>query len=172
LDGWIDLFDYGDKFVENDLYDLLKKNEININRKVHRSILEAGPMSYLFESNFNMEIILHSDGAKEFMLFICCLCWIHAPRPIKEINSSTEHKVELIETALTKFWEFYKKLKLYKINPTQKDAKSLESKFITIFSEKTGYDSIDKVINGILLKKDPRLQSITTALKRKEENRL
>ena len=154
---WIDLFDYGDKFDENDLYDLLKKNKININSKVHRSILEAGLMGYLFESGFNMEIILHSDGAKEFMLFIHCLCWIHAARPIKEINASTEYEAKLIENALTKFWEFYKKLKAYKINPTQKEAKRLESEFVAIFSEKTGYDSLDKAINGILLKKDQLL---------------
>jgi len=139
------------------LYDLLKKNKININSKVHRSILEAGLMGYLFESGFNMEIILHSDGAKEFVLFIHCLCWIHAARPIKEINASTEYEAKLIENALTKFWEFYKKLKAYKINPTQKEAKRLESEFVAIFSEKTGYDSLDKAINGILLKKDQLL---------------
>jgi len=47
----------------------------------------------------------------------------------------------------------YKKLKAYKINPTQKQAKRLESEFVAIFSEKTGYDPLDKAINGILLKK-------------------
>ena len=64
-------------------------------------------MGYLLENGFNMEIILHSDGAKEFVLFIHCLCWIHAARPIKEINASTEYEAKLIENALTKFWEFY-----------------------------------------------------------------
>ena len=35
--------------------DQLQKNKININSKVHRSILEAGLMGYLFESGFNTE---------------------------------------------------------------------------------------------------------------------
>ena len=82
--------------------DQLQKNKININSKVHRSILEAGLIGYLFESGFNMEIILHSDGAKEFVLFIHSLCWIHAARPIKGINASTEYEAKLIENALTK----------------------------------------------------------------------
>ena len=95
--NWIDLFDHGDKSDENDLYDFIKKNKIKINSKAHRSILETSLI----------EIILHSDGAKEFVLFIHCLCWIHAARPIKEINASTEYEAKLIENALTKFWEFY-----------------------------------------------------------------
>ena len=121
-------------------------------------------MGYLLESGFNMEIILHSDGAKEFQLFIHCLCWIHAGRPIKEINASTDYESELIANALTEFWEFYKKLKSYKINPTQEEAKSLESEFVKIFSKKNGYDPLDKALNGILIKKDQLL----LALKRPE----
>ena len=83
-------------------------------------------MGYLLESGFNMEIILHSDGAKEFQLFIHCLCWIHAGRPIKEINASTDYESELIANALTEFWEFYKKLKSYKINFIMTDLKPKE----------------------------------------------
>jgi len=57
------------------------------------------------------------------MLFIRFLCWIHVARLIKEINSSTQYEVELIRNVLTKFFKFYKKIKAYKINPTQKQDK-------------------------------------------------
>ena len=52
-----------------------------------------------------------------------------------------------------KYWDFYRKLLLYKQEPTDENADLLSKEFDDLFSTITGYDELDKRIQRTNLKK-------------------
>ena len=134
---WIELFTKGKlSFIKKDLEKFMKTHKIQ--GKIYQNILEAGLMGSLFENGFNPDLIIHSDGAKQFDLFVHCLCWIHAIRPINKIIPVNEHQALIIKIFLRKCWRFYKKLGKYKQNPSKALAKKLNKQFNKLFNQKTG----------------------------------
>jgi len=149
---WIELFANKNlNFTEKDLKKFIKIHDIN--GKTSQNLLEAGLIGYLLENDFNSDLIIHSDGAKQFDLFIHCLCWIHAIRPIKAIVSASDHQALIIKDFLKKFWKFYKKLGKYKKNPSKSFAKRLNKEFDEIFTKKTGIKALNEALSNIMANK-------------------
>ena len=89
--------------------------------------------------------ILVSDDAPQYKLvsLLIALCWVHAGRHFKKLNPKFKHHQDLVSDFSTQFWDFYHKLKDYKLKPDPKTAKSLADEFDIIFSLKTGYQDLD-----------------------------
>ena len=114
------------------------------NRKV---ILEATALAAYRAKPDSLKILL-SDEAPQFHLLTSdpASCWIHEGRHYKKLTPCfTLHQIYL-EKFLKKFWAYYKALLKYKDRPRPASAKRLSQRFDTLFSEKTGYDELDKRI--------------------------
>jgi hypothetical protein len=91
-------------------------------------------------------IVLVGDDAPQFKKIALrfMLCWIHEERHYKKLNPVLEcHKAEL-KRVRSLIWEYYKKLQDYKKEPTEQKKDALWVDFDEIFSQKTGYDDLDK----------------------------
>ncbi|NCN65296.1 MAG: transposase [Candidatus Altarchaeum sp. CG12_big_fil_rev_8_21_14_0_65_33_22] len=95
----------------------------------------------------NMAII--SDDAGQFDVFVHGLCWIHAERNIQKVHCFTQEQTALLEGKLAEFWKLYKELKLYKDNATPFMKEELNNRFDQIFTEKTGFLSLDQTLEKI-----------------------
>jgi hypothetical protein len=88
-----------------------------------------------------------SDGAQQFVLFVHAGCWIHAERPLaKLVPHNDQHRAE-IEKVRSQIWELYQDLKAYRAQPDVAQRPVLEARFDTLVEQRTGYPSIDGVLN-------------------------
>ena len=103
--------------------------------------------------------ILVSDDAPQFkgLTEFLALCWVHVERHFKKLNPVLSFHKELLKSFRGKIWEYYDKLKEYKNNPNGSFKKKLDEKFDILFSEKTGYEELDKRINLTKKKKESLL---------------
>lgn len=99
--------------------------------------------------------LLICDDAPQFKLITedLALCWVHDGRHYKKLMPFILYHRQLINTFLTRYWDFYDRLLEYKKDPTPKDKVILEKKFDELFSTVTGYDGLDERISKTREKK-------------------
>ncbi len=85
------------------------------------------------------------------------LCWVHIGRFYKKLMPVVNfHRIELDEF-ITKFWNYYHQLLVYKTCPTTSDAEHLSKEFDLLFSTETSYDQLNERIAKTKDKKDQLL---------------
>jgi len=99
--------------------------------------------------------LLICDDAPQFKLITedLALCWVHDGRHYKKLTPFISYNCKLVDTFLTRYWDFYDQLLEYKKDPTLKDKVILEMKFDELFSTVTGYDALDERISKTREKK-------------------
>ena len=128
--------------------------------QLHRRIFEAAGIAWYHEQN-EIPIVhtLISDDAAQFRHLgnWHALCWIHAGRIIKKINPSIPIFQETIDKVLDDFWSYYKTLLEFQIEPERFDTDELQKQFDKIFSQRTGFSPLDKVLQALLNNKEKLL---------------
>ena len=71
------------------------------------------------------------------------LCWVHEGRHYKKLTPAITLHGALLETFLTDFWAYYRRLRSYQRAPTLALAAALAADFDTLFSRRTGYADLD-----------------------------
>jgi len=101
-------------------------------------------------------IVLVGDDAPQFKTIaeVFALCWIHEDRLYEKLIPILECHQKELERVRGEFWDYYDELKKYKTNPTPEEADRLSSSFDVLFSQRTGYEDLDKRLNLTLKKKD------------------
>ena len=102
--------------------------------------------------------VIVSDGATQFRLDDHADCWIHAERLVHKLDSFNDDQRRAIEIERELIWWFYRDLKLYKEQPCKKRAAQLKARFKRIFSRKTGFVSLDRLLVRLLERKDDLLR--------------
>lgn len=100
--------------------------------------------------------VLICDDAKQFhqVTEVRGLCWVHEERHYVKLAPFLEcHKTE-VERIREDIWEFYRKLKEYKLNPSDAKKEELSIKFDDIFSQNTTYDELNYRLKLSLAKKE------------------
>jgi len=92
--------------------------------------------------------ILICDDAPQFkdILSHVGLCWIHELRPYKKLIPNHPNFKQAQDDFLKKSWDFYEKLKAYKINPTESEKIYLNEEFDNIFSTPTIYHALNRLM--------------------------
>lgn len=151
----------GDKeLTEKELEKLLEEKLEWIGKIQRARILEAGAIaSYHKGIGHPVVEVLICDDAPQFKLVSdeLGLCWIHEGRHYKKLNPVLPDNVKKLEGFQEKFWQYYKKLKKYKDEPTEGASKELSKEFDKLFSTKTRYDVLDKRIAKTKAKKQELL---------------
>ena len=126
--------------------------------KNRKTILEASAIAAYQALPHALRMILTDEAPqfKEITEFIAS-CWIHEGRHYKRLTPHFLLHQIYLETFLKRFWGYYHDLLAYKEAPTPREAKRLSQKFDTLFSEKTGYDALDKRIAMTKSRKDSLL---------------
>jgi hypothetical protein len=102
--------------------------------------------------------VIVSDGASQFRLDDHADCWIHAERLVHKLDSFNDDQRRAIEIERELIWWLYRDLKLYKEQPCKKRAAQLKARFKRIFSRKTGFAPLDRLLERLLERSDDLLR--------------
>jgi hypothetical protein len=111
-----------------------------------RIATEGALLGGLVERGVSPELVVLSDGAPQFDVFVHASCWIHAERPLARMVPYHDAHRAIIEKIRAQIWELYQDLKAYRQQPDVAQKPLLEARFDALCDQKTGYPSIDGVL--------------------------
>jgi hypothetical protein len=123
-----------------------------------KTLTEGAMIGSLFHHGISKDIVLVSDDAEQFNLFIHALCWAHAIRNIKKVIVVNDETCNEVENVLTSIREYYKKLKEYPSAPSQEAKTTLWLEFDTIVAISVTNPALQKALKLLLDNKDELLR--------------
>jgi hypothetical protein len=125
-----------------------------------RKLYEASALS-AYQAQTDVPVIrtLLGDDARQFdgLTDERGVCWIHAGRHYAKLTPMFEPFQKELEQFQDRFWDYYRKLRAYRLNPTVEDARSLEQEFDELFSTEVEYEDLAKRIKKTKAKKSELL---------------
>lgn len=92
------------------------------------------------------DTVIVSDGAGQFRLGEHALCWVHAERLVHKLQPIYPHERRAVDMRRNLIWWFYADLKAYQRDPDPGRARALRARFDRIFTKKTGYIMLDRLL--------------------------
>ena len=92
--------------------------------------------------------LLVCDDAPQFQGVTAelALCWVHAGRHFKKLRPYVPAHRALLADFVTRFWDYYRELLAYRVQPTAGEAVRLAAAFDALFATTTGYAALDERI--------------------------
>lgn len=114
-----------------------------------RIITEAALVASILFHGFNKDLVILSDEAGQFDVFLHALCWIHAERKIRGIVPINDYQKNVIDKLLDKLWTFYRDLQSYQKNPGNTTKRKLENRFDNFCATETEFEVINKALKHL-----------------------
>ena len=111
-----------------------------------RIATEGALLGSLIEHGVSSALVVLSDGAPQFDVLVHASCWLHAERPLARMVPYNEQHRQAIEGVRRRVWELYQELKAYREQPAPSQQASLEARFDALCAWRTGYPSVDGVL--------------------------
>jgi hypothetical protein len=90
--------------------------------------------------------VIVSDDAGQFNVGQHGLCWVHAERLVHKLDTFTDEQRVAQRCARKLIWRFYRDLKAYRAHPTGHRKTALRLRFERIFTRKTGFVTLDRLL--------------------------
>lgn len=103
------------------------------------------------------DTVILSDGAGQFKVGHHALCWVHAERLIHKLDAFSETQRREKERIQARLWWLYADLKAYRSCPTRKRRGELKRRFDALFTTKTGFATLDRLLARIHANKNELL---------------
>ena len=97
--------------------------------------------------------VIVSDGAGQFHVGRHAACWVHAERLVYKLDAFTEERRAAKEQIRPRIWTLYADLKGYAEAPTAVAKVELAARFDAIFTTKTGFALLDRLLKRLHAKK-------------------
>jgi hypothetical protein len=114
-----------------------------------RVATEGALLGSLIAHGVSPELMVLSDGAGQFSILLHAACWIHAERPLHRLIPHNEEHRLAIEGVRQQIWDLYRDLKAYQKQPQAEQVPLLTARFGALCTHKTGYPSINGVLNAM-----------------------
>ena len=95
---------------------------------------------------FLPDTVIVSDDAGQFNIGQHGLCWVHAERLIHKLDTFTDEQRSAQARVRGLIWSFYRELKAYRQNPSKQRKATLRARFDRIFTRKTGFVTLDRLL--------------------------
>jgi hypothetical protein len=95
---------------------------------------------------FLPDTVIVSDDAGQFNVGQHGLCWVHAERLVHKLDTFTDEQRLAQDRIRALIWPFYRDLKAYRQHPTRQRKAVLRARFDRIFTRKTGFVSLDRLL--------------------------
>jgi Transposase IS66 family len=95
---------------------------------------------------FLRDAVIVSDDAGQFNVGQHGLCWVHAERLVHKLDTFTDHNRAAQSTVRAAIWQLYRDLKAYRCAPSQERKTALAAEFDRIFTDKTGFVTLDRLL--------------------------
>lgn len=93
------------------------------------------------------DTVIVSDGAGQFRVNDNhALCWVHAERLVHKLQPRSKADRKAAELKRTLIWWLYGDLKKWQLDPDPKQARALRARFERIFTRRTGYVMLDRLL--------------------------
>ena len=90
--------------------------------------------------------VIVSDDAGQFNVGRHGLCWVHAERLVHKLDTFTDEQREAQGRTRELIWSFYRDLKTYRQNPSRQRKATLRARFDRIFTRKTRFVTLDRLL--------------------------
>jgi hypothetical protein len=114
-----------------------------------RIATEGVLLGSLIAHGVSPELMVLSDGAGQFDVFVHALCWLHVERPLARLVPHNEKHRQAIEKIRQGIWELYAGLKAYRETPDPMACEALGKRFDDLVAQRTDYPSIDGALKGM-----------------------
>ena len=104
--------------------------------------------------------VIISDGAGQFNVGHHARCWVHAERLIHSLIGFTEPQRAALERIRARVWWFYADLKTYGRDPTAAGKRALSRRFDRIFTARTEFVTLDRLLARLHANKDELLVAL------------
>lgn len=128
--------------------DMLTQLGITGQRHIQIAI-EGGLVGSIMEHGFKRNLVILSDDAGQFNVFLHALCWIHAERTIDKLVGFNENQRNALDDIRGQIWKLYEGLKIYKQSPSEKIKGQLDARFDEIFTTKTCFATLNKALERL-----------------------
>ena len=99
------------------------------------------------------DTVIVSDGAGQFDIGHHAACWVHAERLVHKLDAFTEDRRTAKEAIRDRIWTLYADLKAYAGAPTPEAKAELAARFDAIFTTKTCFVTLDRLLKRLHAKK-------------------
>jgi hypothetical protein len=93
--------------------------------------------------------VIISDDAGQFNVGAHALCWIHAERLVHKLDTFTDEHRTAQAAVRKQIWDLYADLKAYRRAPTPESKAELQARFDNIFTQKTGFVTLDRLLKRL-----------------------
>lgn len=90
--------------------------------------------------------VIVSDDAGQFRLGEHALCWVHAERLVHKLVPANDPQRRAVELTRSLVWWFYADLKAWQRDPCPRRAAALRARFDRIFTRRSGYVVLDRLL--------------------------
>jgi hypothetical protein len=90
--------------------------------------------------------VIVSDDAGQFDVGQHALCWVHSERLVHKLDTFTDENRAAQATVRERIWNLYRDLKTYRCAPTTPRKAALRARFDRIFTRKTGFVTLDRLL--------------------------
>jgi hypothetical protein len=98
---------------------------------------------------FLCEGVIVSDDAGQFNIGRHALCWVHAERLVHKLDTFTDEQRLAQDRVRAAIWTLYGDLKTYRQCPTPQRQTALTAEFDRIFTLKTGFVTLDRLLGRL-----------------------
>jgi Transposase IS66 family len=97
----------------------------------------------------HLVIVSAAAGPFAVPLLIHGLCWVHAERTLHKLNPGSPFPSQAVDSVRGDLWTLYAGLKAYRAKPDEAQRLELAARFETIFTQQTGYLSLDLALRRL-----------------------
>jgi Transposase IS66 family len=98
---------------------------------------------------FLPDTVIVSDDAGQFDVGLHALCWVHMERLVHKLDTFTDQHRVAQSDVRDQIWKYYRALKAYRRRPTKRSKTVLEARFERIFTLKTGFVTLDRLLKRL-----------------------
>ena len=104
------------------------------------------------------EAVIVSDDAGQFRVGTHALCWVHAERLVHKLVPATPQQRRAVEVTRSLIWWLYADLKAWARDPCPRRAAALRARFDRIFTRRTDYATLDRLLARLHRRKSELLR--------------
>ena len=95
---------------------------------------------------FLPDTVIVSDDAGQFNVGRHGLCWVHCERLVHKLEAFTDENRAAQACVRALIWNLYRDLKAYRCAPSRQRKAALRARFDRIFTRKTGFVTLDRLL--------------------------
>jgi len=114
-----------------------------------RIATEGALIGSLIHHGFPSDLVILTDDAGQFDVFLHALCWIHAERVFQRILPLNQQHAKALDWVKTQIWDLYHDLKQYQQHPDKVEKQKLSARFDEICRTKTCFQTLNLALGRL-----------------------